>query len=80
MVPFKATISDMEHALRKYRAENGIPIGDLAETAGVGKGLLSRIERGVIQQPRLKTVRKLIEATGGTLSMKDFLPQEESAA
>lgn len=60
------------HPLRRYRQERGIKINDLARETHVHKATISRIERGK-QTPSVALVRRLISASGGTLSSEDFM-------
>lgn len=54
-------------ALRSRREERGMSLGALARAAGVGKGTLSEIERGV-RNPTLSTVYALAAALGVPLA------------
>jgi transcriptional regulator with XRE-family HTH domain len=56
-------------SLREMRQRRRLPIRSAADLAGIGKGLLSKIERG--SDVQLSTVNKIVSAYGLRLSLKE---------
>lgn len=69
----------MTHRLRAYRHDAGLSLKDLADKVGVTKSHLSKIETGVAA-PSLDLVIRLSAATGGAVSVTDFVSYLERAA
>lgn len=63
--------------VRKLREERGWGQQQLAKIAGLSQPAISRIERGLVQQPRLSVIKRLSQALGVTT---DFLLQAHDGA
>ncbi len=61
--------------LRRLRAERGVSLSELARSAGVSKGTLSRLEAGS-GNPRIETMANLAGALGVTID--DLVADEDS--
>lgn len=55
------------YQLRELREALGLTQEDLAERIGVGQRQVSKIERGDLDNAKVGTVRKYLEAVGGQL-------------
>lgn len=55
------TVQRLAHRIRELRSERGLTLQQVAESAGFSKGLLSKIETGVVSPP-IATLAKLAEA------------------
>lgn len=60
--------------LRTARTEGGMTQVELAKTMGVSQNRISRMENGDMAAMSLDTIRRYIEALGGTLSLIAELP------
>lgn len=69
------------HPLRALRQELGLTLEAVSARSGVSKGLISKIERRAVVQPRPETVRRLVDGCEHRLAPADFLPpiQDERA-
>jgi transcriptional regulator with XRE-family HTH domain len=61
------------NALRTWRREQGLTIGEMAGKLGVSVGSLSRIERDD-QWPDREFFERMTEATSGAVTANDFVP------
>jgi len=62
------------YALREARTEGGMTQVQLAEAMGVSQNRVSRMERGDLSVMSLDTIRRYVEALGGSLSLVADLP------
>ena len=62
------------YALRQARPEGGMTQMELAEAMGVSQNRVSRMERGDLSVMSLDTIRRYVEALGGTISLVADLP------
>jgi len=62
------------------RSKLGMTQKNLADAAGIPQATVSRIERGIIQQPRLEVLRKLANALHVTVDYLIDQTQQMSAA
>ena len=62
------------YALRQARLEGGMTQMELAEAMGVSQNRVSRMERGDLSVMSLDTIRRYVEALGGTISLVADLP------
>ncbi|MBR3235891.1 MAG: helix-turn-helix transcriptional regulator [Atopobiaceae bacterium] len=62
------------YALREARSEGGMTQVQLAEAMGVSQNRVSRMERGDLSVMSLDTIRRYVEALGGSLSLVADLP------
>lgn len=62
------------YALREARNEGGLTQSQLAHAMGVSQNRVSRMERGDLSVMSLDTIRRYVEALGGTLSLVAELP------
>lgn len=69
-------VYDLGSALRELREDRGLTQVELAERSGTTDTVISRIENGRIEDPRLSTLDRLAEVLG--ISLSDFL--EEAAS
>ena len=60
--------------LRKRRVEAGLTLDDVAETSGIDKAYLSRLENGKVLNPTFETLYRYAAAIGPVTSMKDLAP------
>ena len=58
------------YRLRELREQAGLTQKQLAERIGVGQRQVSKIERGDLDNARIRTVRRYLEAVGGGLSLE----------
>jgi len=71
----EATRSYMDaYALREARTDGGMTQAQLAESMGVSQNRVSRMERGDLGVMSLDTIRRYVEALGGTVSLVADLP------
>jgi transcriptional regulator with XRE-family HTH domain len=52
-------MEESKDKIRRYRRRAMLTQRELAEKAGVGVGTVSRLEEGVVTDPRFSTLRKL---------------------
>ena len=62
-----APIEEMASRLRKLRVKRGLTQDQLAETAGLSRQYVARLERA-LQDPRLSVLEKLARALGCKVS------------
>lgn len=62
------------YALRQARSEGGMTQVELAKAMGVSQNRVSRMERGDLSVMSLDTIRRYVEALGGTVSLIVNLP------
>lgn len=62
------------YVLREARAEGGMTQVQVAAAMGVSQNRVSRMENGDLASMSLDTIRRYIEAVGGTLSLVADLP------
>ncbi|MBT9605274.1 helix-turn-helix transcriptional regulator [Microbacterium sp.] len=55
------------HRLRELREAIGLTQEQLAERIGVGQRQVSKIERGDLENAKIGTIRKYVDAVGGEL-------------
>lgn len=55
------TVQRLGHTIREIRTQRGLTLQQVAEAAGFSKGLLSKIETGIVSPP-IATLAKLSEA------------------
>ena len=53
--------------MRRIRNQNGFSLRDLGELTNMDYSSLSKIERGVIKNPTIKTIDRIAEALGVSL-------------
>lgn len=58
------------YRLRELRERAGFTQAQLAERIGVGQRQVSKIERGDLDNTRIGTVRRYLEAVGGELAIE----------
>lgn len=58
------------YRLRELREQAGITQAQLAERIGVGQRQVSKIERGDVENAKVATIRRYLEAVGGELSLE----------
>lgn len=58
---------DMPRRLRVLLAERGLTIAEAADLAGMSRQQAQKLVKGTNPDPRLSTLRKLVEGAGGTL-------------
>lgn len=58
------------YRLRELREQAGFTQAQLAERIGVGQRQVSKIERGDLDNTRICTVRRYLEAVGGELTIE----------
>lgn len=61
------------YRLRELREQLGLTQGQLAKRIGVGQRQVSKIERGDIDNARVGTVRRYLEAVGAEFSVEAVL-------
>ncbi|MCT1686058.1 helix-turn-helix transcriptional regulator [Pseudoglutamicibacter cumminsii] len=61
------------YRLRELREQAGLTQAQLAERIGVGQRQVSKIENGDIDSAKVGTVRKYLEAVGGSLTLEYVL-------
>lgn len=59
-----------ENPLRKLRVMNGVTMYGMAELLGVSRSRVSRIEHRPLDRMRVDSVRRYVEALGGTLGVE----------
>lgn len=60
--------------LRELREAIGLTQKELAERIGIGQRQVSKIERGDLENAKVGTIRKYIEAVGGILVLEYTFP------
>ncbi len=61
------------YRLRELRERAGLTQAQLAERVGVGQRQISKIEHGDIENAKVGTIRRYLEAVGGGLSIEYVL-------
>ena len=56
--------------LRELRKNAGLSQAEVADRIGVSQRQVSKIERGDIENSKISTIRKYVEALGGRLAME----------
>jgi len=72
-------MSDIGSKVEALRSKLGMVQKDLADAAGIPQATVSRIERGIIKQPRLEVLRRLAEALHVTVDYLADRTQRMSA-
>lgn len=67
-------LQEMLVALRKRRKAAGLSLGDVAESSGIDKGYLSRLENGKVINPTFGTLYRYASAIRPIRSVKDLAP------
>lgn len=60
------------YQLRELREQAGLTQAELAERIGVGQRQVSKIETGDLENAKVGTIRKYLEAVGGLMTV-DFI-------
>jgi transcriptional regulator with XRE-family HTH domain len=55
-------MAELASKLRTARTNAGLSLRQLERESGVGRGLLSRYERGEVRHPRARNVKRIAEA------------------
>lgn len=58
------------YRLRELREQAGLTQAELAERIGVGQRQVSKIERGDIENTKVGTIRRYVQAVGGDLTVE----------
>ncbi|MCT1866551.1 helix-turn-helix domain-containing protein [Dermabacter sp. p3-SID358] len=58
------------YRLRELREQQGLTQAELAERIGVGQRQVSKIERGDLENAKVGTIRRYLEAVGGGLAIE----------
>lgn len=58
------------YKLRELRKESGLSQVEVASRIGVSQRQVSKIENGDIENSKISTIRKYVEAVGGRLSVE----------
>lgn len=58
------------YRLRELREQAGLTQAELAERIGVGQRQVSKIEHGDLDNAKIGTIRRYLEAVGGDLSIE----------
>lgn len=66
-------VEDNAYRLRELREAQGMTQTDVAEVLGVSQRRVSEIERGQCDRIRLDTLRRYVQALGGTLRVEAHL-------
>lgn len=61
------------YRLRELREQAGLTQTELAERIGVGQRQVSKIEHGDLDNAKIGTIRRYLEAVGGDLSIEYVL-------
>ncbi len=61
-------------ALRKRRVKDGLSLEDVAESSGIDKAYLSRLENGKVFNPTFETLYRYASAIRPIKSLKDLVP------
>lgn len=61
------------YRLRELREQAGLTQAQLAERIGVGQRQISKIEHGDIENAKVGTIRRYLEAVGGGLAIEYVL-------
>lgn len=64
-----------EHPLKTYRDERGLTMAAFARIAGTSESTISRVESGQLQ-PTFPLLRRLVDATDGSVSADQLLRAE----
>lgn len=72
----KAYMSELGHRLRNLREERGMTQQVLAQAAGIATDMVSRLENGHYSSPGLRTLLRIAEGMG--LSVSALLPDMPS--
>ncbi len=72
--PLKAyqVLQELVIALRKRRKKEGLSLDAVAETSGLDKGYLSRLENGKVINPTFETLYRYVAAIRPIRSVKDL--------
>jgi DNA-binding XRE family transcriptional regulator len=73
------TCSETAHVLRRYRVTIGVSLADFAARCEASAATISRIERGE-QWPSWRLAKRILAATGNTLSFNDLAAYKRKAA
>ena len=73
-------MGDIGSKVEALRSTLGMTQKDLADAAGIPQATVSRIERGIIEQPRLEVLRRLAVALHVTVDYLAGRTQEMSAS
>lgn len=77
-ITFDRVILNFASAVKKLRAKSGMSQGDIFRKSGLDRTYISRLENGLIDDPRLTTVVILARALG--VSVDDLVREAMSAA
>ena len=61
------------YELKELRKETGLTQKEVAEKIGVSQRQVSKIETGDLENTKIETIRKYLEALGGSLSVEYVL-------
>lgn len=64
MLPIMRDMKIDGQKLKRLRQSRLLSREELAEKAGTHRDHIGRLERGEIEEPRMRTIRKLVEALG----------------
>ncbi|MCT2041848.1 helix-turn-helix domain-containing protein [Pseudoclavibacter alba] len=64
------------YQLRELREQAGLTQAELAERIGVGQRQVSKIETGDLENAKVGTIRKYLEAVGGLMAV-DFVAGDQ---
>lgn len=64
------------YRLRELRQQAGLTQAQLAERIGVGQRQVSKIENGDIDSTKVGTIRRYLEAVGGSLAVEYVIGDE----
>lgn len=64
----------MSHPLKRYRERRGLSQEEFGRLIGTTKVTISRFETGA-REPTLRTIKKIMDVTGGELTANDFMPR-----
>ena len=78
MVTFQKVDLNFSKALRSVREKKGLSQGDVFRRSGVERTYISRIEQGLIVDPRISTVVILARALG--VSVDELVREAEALA
>lgn len=62
------------YELREARKAQALTQKQLAHTLGVSQNRISRLESGGVDKAEIRTLRKYLEAIGGTLQVNALMP------
>lgn len=64
------------YRLRELREQAGLTQAQLAERIGVGQRQVSKIERGDLDSAKIGTIRRYLDAVGGSLAVEYVMGDE----